>query len=242
MYNIICMKWGTVYGPEYVNILAAMVKRHTTLPVRFVCFTDDTRGIHPHIETKPIPEIVLGDAPLVSGWRKIASLSPGLGLSGPTLFLDLDLVIMGNIDCFLTHAPGEFCIIENWTQMGRNIGNSSVYRFEAGKHVDVYENFCKNYQEIYRTITNEQMYLTWEVAKKHKVVFWPDAWCRSFKRHSLPARVLRYFMRPQPPRDCKILVFHGPPKPIEAAHGKWPQRGKFLRAAPWILDHWVDAA
>jgi len=239
-YNVICMKWGTAYGPEYVNILAAMVRRHLTLPHRFVCFTDDTTGIHPFIETRPIPEIPLGSAAIWSGWRKLASLSPQLGLEGSVLFLDLDLVIMDNIDCFFTYEPGKFCIIENWTQMGQGIGNSSIYRYEANAHHDVFEDFARNHEQIYKDVTNEQMYLTWQVAKNHEVKYWPETWARSFKRHSLPNRLLRRFITPKPPKDCKILVFHGPPKPIDAANGNWPQKGKYLRAAPWILKHWKE--
>ena len=30
---VICMKWGTKYGPEYVNRLYGMVKRHLKGPV-----------------------------------------------------------------------------------------------------------------------------------------------------------------------------------------------------------------
>lgn len=241
-YTIICMKWGTVYGPEYVNILDAMLKRNLTVPYKFICFTDDRTGVHDHIETREIPEIPLGDALHFSGWRKLASLSPKLGIEGTVLFLDLDLIIMDNIDCFLTHKPGKFCIIENWTQPGQNIGNSSVYRYEADAHHDVFEDFSKNYETIYqdKVITNEQHYLTWEVAKKHEVVFWPDEWCRSFKRHSLPGRLLRRFVSPKIPAGCKILVFHGPPKPIDAAYGRWPQKGKFLKPATWILDFWKE--
>ena len=239
-YNIICMKWGTAYGPEYVNILAAMVKRHVTLPYRFICFTDDTSGIHSYIETRPIPEIPLGSAAIWSGWRKLASLSPALGLDGPVLFLDLDLVIMENIDCFLTYEPGKFCIIENWTQLGQGIGNSSIYRYQAEAHHDVFNDFAQNHEQIYKDVENEQMYLTWGVAKTQEVKYWPASWSRSFKRHALPNRLLRYFVAPKPPKDCKILVFHGPPKPIDAAYGRWPQKGKFLRPAPWILKHWKE--
>lgn len=239
-YTVICMKWGTIYGPEYVNILESMVRRHLTLPHHFICFTDDRTGIHDHIETREIPEIPLGSAPLWSGWRKLASLSPKLGITGTVLFLDLDLVIMDNIDGFFTHAPGKFCIIENWTQPGQKIGNSSVYRYEADKHHDVFDDFSARNEQIYKDVTNEQTYLTWEVAKKHDVEFWPDSWCRSFKRHCLPPYLLRRFMDPKPPKDCKILVFHGPPKPIDAANGFWPQKRKFLRPAPWILKYWKD--
>lgn len=240
--TVVCMKWGTIYGPEYVNILAAMVKRHLTVPHRFVCFTDDTKGINKDIETRPIPEIPLGSAPIFSGWRKLASLSPKLGLTGTVLFLDLDLVIMENIDCFFTHAPNKFCIIENWTQPGEGIGNSSVYRYRADAHVDIFDDFSKQHEEIYRTVTNEQTYLTQMVAKTQEVAFWPDEWCRSFKRHCLPNLILRPFLTPRQPKGCKILVFHGPPKPIDAAHGRWPQKGKFLRPAAWILDYWKESA
>ena len=33
--NVLCMKWGTPYGPEYVNVLHAMVRRHLQRPFRF---------------------------------------------------------------------------------------------------------------------------------------------------------------------------------------------------------------
>lgn len=240
---VICMKWGTQYGPEYVNILAAMAKRHLTVPYTFVCFTDDTRGIDAHIETRDIPEIPLGSAPIWSGWRKLSSLSPKLGLDGGTvLFLDLDVVIMENMDSFFTHAPNEFCIIENWTQLGQGIGNSSIYRYQANAHADVFASFSADPEFVYKNFSNEQEYLTKMVAKTHKIVWWPETWSRSFKRHCVPRGLLRFFCTPKPPKDCKILVFHGPPKPLDAARGIWAKdggkRGKFLRPAAWIADHW----
>ena len=55
--NVICIKWGTKYGPDYVNKLQSMVQRHLHRPFRFVCMTDDTTGIDPAIEVKPIPMV-----------------------------------------------------------------------------------------------------------------------------------------------------------------------------------------
>ena len=39
--NILTLKWGTKYGPEYVNCLFAGVKRNLQRDFRFLCFTDN---------------------------------------------------------------------------------------------------------------------------------------------------------------------------------------------------------
>ena len=235
--TIICMKWGTLYGPEYVNILDAMIKRNITVDYKFICFTDDPTGIHDHIETRPIPEIPLAEASPISGWRKIASLSPELGIEGTVLFLDVDLVITGNMDAFFEYEPGEFCCIENWSQKGRGIGNSSVYRYQADAHHDIFNYFCNNIEQVYQDYVSEQEYLTKMVAKTQTVKWWPDTICRSFKRHCMPKGIMRYLKKPQLPDDCRILVFHGPPKPTEAATGIYK---KYIKASPWVLNHWCE--
>ena len=46
---IFCMKWGTLYGPEYVNTLYSMVKRNLSYDFSMVCFTDDPKGIREEV-------------------------------------------------------------------------------------------------------------------------------------------------------------------------------------------------
>ncbi len=41
---VICMKWGTLYSADYVNVLYNAVRAHLEGPFRFVCLTDDPRG------------------------------------------------------------------------------------------------------------------------------------------------------------------------------------------------------
>ena len=43
--NVICIKWGTKFGPEYVNRLYHMVEKNLSIPHRFVCFTDNSEGL-----------------------------------------------------------------------------------------------------------------------------------------------------------------------------------------------------
>jgi hypothetical protein len=173
--TVLCMKWGRRYGPEYVNRLFAMVARHLALPHRFVCLTDDADGIRGEVECRPLPAIELADAAEHSGWRKLSCFSAELDdLEGRILFLDLDLIVVADIDCLFNH-PGTFCIIENWTQPARGIGNSSVFRFEAGAHRPVLERFCADAARIIRNYPNEQTYLTQSVGE---ATFWPAGWCR----------------------------------------------------------------
>ena len=46
MATVLCMKWGRRYGPDYVNTLYSMLRRHLAAAHRLVCLTDD-RERHP---------------------------------------------------------------------------------------------------------------------------------------------------------------------------------------------------
>ena len=35
--NVICMKWGNKFGPEYVNNLYYMVEKNLTIPLLWQC-------------------------------------------------------------------------------------------------------------------------------------------------------------------------------------------------------------
>lgn len=235
MATVLCMKWGRRYGPEYVNRLFAMVRRHLRRPHRFVCLTDDRAGVGSEVECRPLPALDLPSACMRSPWRKLGCLSPELhDLAGDVLFLDLDVVIVDDIDCYLEH-PGSFCIIENWTQRGRGIGNSSVFRYRAGAHAEVLEDFNRRAADVVETYGNEQIFLSRSVGK---ITFWPAGWCRSFKHDCLPGRLLRPFRPARIPRGARIIVFHGQPKPPDAARGVWPERFRTIRPTPWIVEHW----
>lgn len=239
MVNVICMKWGVGrYSSNDVNILQAMVKRQLTLPHRFVCLTDDAAGLNPEVESLPLPEILIPEGAKDRGWRKLNSFAPHLGdLEGTALFLDLDLVIVGNIDSFF-EFPGEFCIIKDWLYPGKMVGNSSVYRWELGKFNFVLEDYLNNAAEVCANYRNEQAYLTQHVYEKVGVTFWPDEWCASFKRHCMPKWPLSFFKTPTKPEGAKIVVFHGHPKPEEAIRGVSGKPLRPLRPTPWLADHW----
>ena len=98
--NVICIKWGTKFDADYVNCLYKMVEKNLTLPHRFVCFTDNSNGLLNGIEVRPLPELNDEGIP-DKAWKKLGLFTKDLAdLEGEALFLDLDIVIRDNIDCF----------------------------------------------------------------------------------------------------------------------------------------------
>ena len=237
MSNVICMKWGTKYGPEYVNKLRSMVRRHLARPHRFICFTDDGSDLADDIEIMPLPDMHLPPGK-ERGWRKLSTFtSPLADLKGPVLFLDVDVVIVGSLDGFFDH-PGRFCIIHDWAKPWRITGNSSVYRFEANAHPDLLANFLARMDEVKQSVRNEQEYLTREIHRQGMLTYWPKEWCVSFKHSCLPWFPLNYFCTPRIPANARVVVFHGHPNPDDAVTGKGKNLLRHVRPTPWIEEHW----
>lgn len=237
------MKWGTAYGAEYVNILLSMVSRNTSRPVRLVCFTDDPTDLDPQIEAQPLPAIDMPERYATTGWRKISLLQADVGgLSGDFLFLDLDVVITSSIDDFFDFQPSAtFCVIENWTQRGLGIGNTSVYRLKVGAHTEVFDAYMADPVGTIEGFRNEQTFKSRTISS---MVYWPEPWCASFKHSLLPPFPLNFVRTASLPADAKVVCFTGRPNPDHARDGIWPEKKwykrlrKKVRPTPWIAEHW----
>ncbi|MDB5878509.1 MAG: hypothetical protein JWQ41_1923 [Variovorax sp.] len=242
--HVLCMKWGTKYGPEYVNRLYAMVRRQLKGEFNFVCLTDDTRGIRSEVLCRPIPALDLEIAPgkVDRAWKKLTTFERDLhGLRGTALFVDLDVVIVGGLDVFFTQ-PGEFLIIHDYARPWRReriTGNSSVYRFELGAHADVLAHFRANMDAVQKEFRNEQAYLSDFLHRQGKLAYWPDDWCPSFKYHGIPAWPTNYWREPFVPEGARIVVFHGECNPPDALAGRRNRAFRFIRPARWISRFWA---
>ena len=243
--TVICMKWGTLYGSEYVNRLYYAVRRNVTDDLRFICFTEDAKGIIPSVEIKPIPPITLPHPEFITGWRKIAVWQAPLeDVTGDVLFLDIDIVVTGSLDALFDYKPGEYCVIENWTQPGQKIGNTSVFRFPVGRFKHVYDDLMAETDRYLREFRIEQQYIS---AKIPEQVFWPADWVISFKHSCMPKFPMNYFKAPALPDTAKVVAFHGKPDPIDAAKGEWPApwyKKFYKKVLPtaWINEHWREEA
>jgi hypothetical protein len=242
MQTIVCMKWGTRYPAAYVNRLWSAIKRNTRHPTRLVCYTDDPSGVAEDVESLPIPSLVLPEKVANLPWRKMVLWAKDLpGLSGDVLFLDLDIVITGSLDEMFNYAPDStFCVIENWTQMGSGVGNTSCFRFRVGAHPYLFERMRDDGAAVISEFRIEQQFISAVITEK---TFWPAPWCASFKHSLLPKWPLNFVRSAPLPADAKVVCFPGKPDPDEARDGRWPAPWykkvyKHVRPTPWIAEHW----
>jgi hypothetical protein len=245
MKNFVCMKWGTLYDAGYVNKLYAMVKRNVSGEFRFVCLTDDSHGVNPAVECLDCPSVSLPPPWNNTGWRKVALWSEQLpGMQGDWLFLDLDVVITGSLDAFFEYQPDKsFVVMQNWTQPGQGIGNTSVYRFTVGRHPYLLSGMLEDFMSVVKRYRNEQTFVSRVISE---IAFWPDEWCILFKIQCVPPMPARWWKAPVLPTGARIVAFPGLPNPGDAAAGIWPEKKfykrlyKHIRPAAWIANHWRE--
>lgn len=237
------MKWGERYPADFANRLWSMIQRNTKRPTRLVCYTDDTSGLDSAIEAHPLPPISLPDTIARTPWRKMSLWAPQLpGVQGDFLFLDLDLVITGNIDDFFSYRSEHlYCVIENWTQVGDGVGNTSAFRLRCGAYSKLYNDLQADPEKVLSKFRIEQQYISARVPDQQ---FFPASWCLSFKHTLLPRWPLNFIKVPTLPSDARIVAFTGKPDPDEARDGLWPVNQswkklyKHVRPTPWIAEHW----
>lgn len=239
------MKWGKRYGPEFVNRLNKSIQKHTKRQTQLICFTDSNFGIDDKVKCYPLPNINLPESISETPWRKLSVWQyPLQNLKGDILFLDLDLIITGDIDRFFDFNPGNYCVIENWTQIGQNIGNTSCFRFPVEKYKFIFDEFQITPDKIWKKYHIEQIYLSDKIKDQ---IFWPSDWCKSFKHNLLPKWPIRIWKPAKLPKSTSIVAFTGKPDPDDVIKGIWPVRKsqfykkiyKQLKTPQWIVDNWL---
>lgn len=229
---VLCLKHGTKYSSAYVNKLYNMVQRNCTLDYEFVCLTDDANGLDPRVKIIPLPGGLSG------WWCKPYMFSRELPINGTVLYIDLDVVISGNIDKLFTYSPGHWCTVRDFTRAMRpkwHKYNSSVVRFETSQLANVWEDFEKDHLNIQRKYHGDQDWL-FEATQTKKAMLYPDSWILSWKwevrksKEFAPGgmrgnRKFRYVENVKPRIECCIAVFHGDPNPHNCED-------------PWVVENW----
>ena len=219
--SIVCVKWGTKYGPEYVLRLFAGVRRHLKLNHTFYCFTEDTSGLEGEPDVHTIP--------LMKGWHgwwnKASLFSRTCPLSGRVLYIDLDTVITGSLDNLASYQ-GDFAILSTDAIDNEGIDfcngyNSSLLLWDADS-------------ERLGTICE---FLAANFALIHKFIHRLDHWFEMMVIQAdtiqgmFPGQIVDYnhSCKDSVPNNARIVIFPLRPKPHEFPSG-------------WIRDAWLTDA
>lgn len=251
--TILCMKWGSMYGPEYVNHLREGVARHLKRPHRFVCFTDDATGLRADVEVQPLPALGLPGGHQDKRWQKLGLFRRDLGgLQGTALFLDLDLVIVDSLEPFF-ELPGDFFIIRDddlfrpkplrrlnpeRDRFLAGVGNSSVFRYTIGAHAYILDAYLADPAGATAAYRLSQQFQSAQLAAHGHLHYWPREWCVSFKNQCVPRHLKSYFSDPALPPGARIVVFAGNPKMSEVLAGGGQRWYRRIGDTDWLRKAW----
>jgi hypothetical protein len=234
MINVVCLKWGTKYGPDYVNRLYYAVKRNSTVDFKFYCFTDDATGIIPEVITVPLPYADQLD----SWWNKLHLFSREIPIiPGSYIFyIDLDTLIVDNIDILLTMRSRRLLVLRDFYHgvvKSANLVGSGLMMWRHGQYTQVWEKFIENPQKhIEKAGTYGDQW--WIEKRVTDQIFWQDLFpdqVVSFKVHC----------RKGLPLGAKIVCYHGRPS-IPESITETNVIGKMTIAPqPWVQMHWRDS-
>lgn len=188
--DVICvLKTGGEYRPEHVYRLWDSLRAHNP-GARLRCLTDAVLK-HPSVDTVPLLHHWPG------WWSKIELFRPGV-CTGPTLYLDLDTVVVGRIELDIS----KFTMLEDVYRPG-DFGSGIMAWSSAPEHI--YHRFLERptwFMTVYRTRDRwgDQAFIRDNLGETPNT-FGPQF--RSYKAHC----------KNGVPPGTRVVYFHGRPRP-----------------------------
>lgn len=193
MIDVVTMRFGDKYGPEYVNRLFRGVTRHCSAPFRFWCFTDDASAYE-----KGIHVIVAKD--LGGWWNHLYAFSGWT--EERQLLIDVDDVVVGSLDD-LAGYEGPHALNSDVYRPQNVDGGCQVIPREANRVL--YDEFMQAPKAIKARYCSDKEYYIDRIndAPRLEALF-PFQWV-SYKVHCGAGL----------PPNARIVGFHGEPKPAD---------------------------
>ena len=220
-----CVIHGDAYGMEYVEKLYHMLDTYIRRPVRLHVFTEAHRSVpEPFIKHDLIPWPGV-HGPRKSWWYKMQMFdSRHLG-SVPVLYLDLDVIIVGELDWIWQLDHRNFYAIRDfkclWRQDWQGM-NSSVMFWTPTEWHKVWEDFqSQNIEITVKQFHGDQDFLNQAIQGPRRQYFdqtCMKSWRWQLKDGGLDTKSKQYH-RPDAGTvldpQTRIMIFHGRPKPHE---------------------------
>lgn len=235
--TVICWRWApakgyrSTFGPETVNVLAAMVRRHYRHPHRFVCVTDDAAGIDPSIEILPdwhdwadVPSPHGGRNP--SCYRRLRLFHPDAAAWFGSRFVSLDLDVVITADLMpLWDRPEDIVLWGDTNPLPGSHYNGSMILKSAGARPFVWTEFDPiasprlSYQA--KCFGSDQGWMSYRLGPGEAKWTTADG-VYSYRNHLAPSGH-------RLPPEARVVVFHGHTDPW----GAYAQSN-----CPWVGLHY----
>lgn len=207
--------WCEPFGQEYIEKLYIGITRHTTVPFKFICFTDKQgRNGFSGIEYRKLI------TPSLSGkLAKITAFDPNHEFSGQVFVFDLDTVVVGSIDPLLAYR-GDFCA-RAWfkgVSRGHWVLDGDLISFRAGVWTEqIWNPFISNPEAVENITGGRERY--W-----YRAVFGDDSARVDMWQKLFPEALVSYknHCRNGLPEGARLVSFHGDPRPHTFKDG-WVQ-------------------
>lgn len=151
---------------------------------------------------QPYKFVCVTDSPWLGWWAKISLFEPGR-FTGRVLYLDLDVTILGSLDELVDYPEpyraAPFTIIRDWHT--HNFNSSVMVWHPSGATYEMWRAFNEYSASVMEGYHGDQSWIHQNMLDA--ATFLPG-WICSYK-HQKRWNFL--------PADCKVLVYHGRPKP-----------------------------
>lgn len=237
MLTVCCFKWKPTnpayrgkFGASQVNTLERMFKRHLAMDHRFVCITDDDRGIEG--ETFPLWDD-LSQVPSPHGirepscYRRLKLFDPVIyrQLGDRILWIDLDMVLTGDVTP-LFDRPESLVLLS--TDVVHIPVNGSMVLFTPSENEDLWSEFDpETSPKLARRAGCYGSDQGWLGYKRPDAAKWksgPDGDGIYFFGQHMRSKGKQASL----PGDARIVSFHGRGQPWGAAE----------RMLPWVERHY----
>jgi hypothetical protein len=255
MVTVVCTRWLDAFPASYVTVLRNAVAANLKREHRFLCVTDNPEGLRDGVEGVRMPDLGIPLAYQKRGcWPKLSILAPGLlPPSDPTLYLDLDMMVRGDLGPFFDRleVTRGFHALREWNptlwslvplplRPHRGV-QGSILGFYPEEQTELFEKFAGNLDQNFAKYSLDQDFLS---DNADSPTDWPIEWTASFKWHCLKYYPLNQVMpKIKEPTKAKIVVFHGNPRPIDVVplgNYHWGTKRKFGNGpVDWVRDYWL---
>lgn len=203
------LRSGGIYDAQWVMKLKRGVSRNLTRPHRFVCLTD----MHVPCESIRITR------PWRGWWSKLGLFDL---FTGPTLYFDLDTVVVGSLDRIAAH-PHTFTMAHEYYRPHMKCSTAMAwcgdYAFIARAFAMNPNSIARRYDKDLRPRIGDQAFIEDQLASAGKPVatfkdLFGETSVASYKVHKCEAA---------PPDGAAVVAFHGRPKPGDIKRGWVPE-------------------